>query len=103
LIDHFRKTSQRASVPLDVLEDRDDGNDPTLVVEGNLLTEQLMRALSHLDHNQREVVTLRFLMGLSLQEVAQAMDKSEAAVKSLQHRGLTMLRRALHPVEEQVA
>ena len=103
LIDHFRKTSQRASVPLDVLEDRDDGNDPTLVVEGNLLTEQLMRALSHLDHNQREVVTLRFLMGLSLQEVAQAMDKSEAAVKSLQHRGLTLLRRALHPVEEQVA
>jgi DNA-directed RNA polymerase specialized sigma24 family protein len=35
---------------------------------------------------------LRFLAGLSLQEVALTVDKTVAAVKSLQHRGLAALR-----------
>lgn len=41
------------------------------------------------------VVVLRFLVGLSLEEVAAAVDKTTAAVKSLQHRGLKSLRLAL--------
>jgi RNA polymerase sigma-70 factor (ECF subfamily) len=38
---------------------------------------------------------LRFLCELSLQETAQVLGKTEAAVKSLQHRSLTALRRLL--------
>ena len=103
LIDHFRKNHNRAPVPLEVLEDHDAGDDPSAAVEHKLLTERLNEALSQLDQNQREVVVLRFLMGLSLQETALAMGKSEAAIKSLQHRGLSALRRTFHSVEVQVA
>ena len=103
LIDYFRKNGDRAPIPIEVLEDQGAGDDPTAVVERKLLTERLNEALSQLDHNQREVVVLRFLMGLSLQETALAMSKSEAAIKSLQHRGLSALRHTFHAVEEQVA
>ena len=102
LVDHFRKENLRARVPLDAIEDRraDDG-DPTSTVEHRLDVERVQRALSHLDGSHREVVVLRFVCGLSLKEVALALDKSEAAIKSSQHRGLTALRQAL--AQEQVA
>lgn len=102
LIDHFRKTHDRSPVPLEVLEDQDAGDDPSAAIERRLLTEHLSEALLQLDPNQREVVVLRFLMGLSLQETALAMGRSEAAIKSLQHRGLSTLRRTFRIVEEQV-
>lgn len=52
-------------------------------------------ALDKLPAAQREVVVLRFVADLPLQEVAQIMQKRVGAVKSLQHRGLTALREAL--------
>jgi DNA-directed RNA polymerase specialized sigma24 family protein len=43
-------------------------------------------------------VVLRFLVGLSLREVALTLGRSIAAIKSLQHRGLAALRAALKQV-----
>jgi RNA polymerase sigma factor (sigma-70 family) len=57
--------------------------------------ERVHRALARLDPAQQEVVVLRFLAGLSLREVALTLNKTVAAVKSLQHRGLAALRAAL--------
>jgi RNA polymerase sigma-70 factor (ECF subfamily) len=64
-------------------------------VEQKLSTEHLQQALGRLDEAQREVVSLRFLAGLSLEETALALEKTEAAVKALQHRGLAALRQVL--------
>jgi RNA polymerase sigma-70 factor (ECF subfamily) len=57
--------------------------------------ERVRQALAGLDPAQREVVALRFLVGLPLQEVALILGKTITAVKSLQHRGLVVLRGAL--------
>jgi len=101
LVDHYRKESQRVEVPLDQAPAQDDqAVDPGVGIEHNLTLERVHRALARLDQTQREVVSLRFLSGLSLQEVAAALHKSENAVKALQHRGLSALRRALS--QEQV-
>jgi RNA polymerase sigma-70 factor, ECF subfamily len=51
--------------------------------------------LQPLTAEQREVVALRFIEGLSLEEVASATGRSPGAVKSLQHRALRQLRGAL--------
>jgi RNA polymerase sigma-70 factor, ECF subfamily len=51
--------------------------------------------LQQIDENQRDVIILRFLVGLSLQEAAHALDKSVGAIKTLQHRGILALRVAL--------
>lgn len=65
---------------------------PTRIVEQQLELEMVLAALAQLEADQRDVLTLRFLVGLSLQEVADALHKSVAAVKSIQHRGLKMMR-----------
>lgn len=99
-IDHFRKIRQRTSVPLEAADDRDSGDDLSVTIEHTVLTDQLRTALTYLDATQREVVTLRFLLGLSLEETALTLGKTESAIKALQHRGLISLRRMLHPAKE---
>jgi RNA polymerase sigma-70 factor (ECF subfamily) len=95
-IDHHRKTGRRDLVPLYHAESLSRGeNEPPAMVERLLTAERVGRALEALDPLQRDVVTLRFLAGLSLREVAATVDKTVAAVKSLQHRGLAALRAAL--------
>ena len=69
--------------------------DPVLVVEKKVETESILRALNQLEETQRDVLTLRFIAGLSLIEVADVLDKSVAAVKSIQHRGLKSMRALL--------
>lgn len=56
---------------------------------------ELLGALARLTPDQREVVVLRFVADLSLEEVASITKRSAGAVKSLQHRGLAQLARIL--------
>ncbi len=102
LVDHFRSDGRRVWLALEAVEGQIGEGDPAPAIEQKLLVERVGRALSQLDENQREVVTLRFIAGLSLQETALAMGRSEAAVKSLQHRSLAALRRTLAQEPEQV-
>ena len=89
-------------MPLDAVEEQGAEDDPDQTVEQILLSERLQVALMRLESTQCEVVVLRFLAGLSLQETALTLGKTEAAIKALQHRGLSGLRRALEPLEEPV-
>ena len=68
-------------------------------IDQQLSIDLVRAALARINPAERDVVMLRFLLGLSLQEVAEAIDKSVGAVKSLQHRGLRSLRVALMPLE----
>ena len=102
LIDYFRKMNRQVTLPLDVIEEQGTEDDPDRVIEQILLSERLQVALMRLEATQCEVVILRFLAGLSLQETALTLGKTEAAIKALQHRGLSSLRRALEPLEEPV-
>jgi RNA polymerase sigma-70 factor (ECF subfamily) len=96
VVDYYRKESRQTLVPLYQAEGiRMKNNNPASVVEHQLTLEKVKRALDELAPSQREVVILRFLVGLSLREVALALGKTVAAVKSLQHRGLVALREAL--------
>lgn len=55
----------------------------------------LLRALGRLTPDQREVITLRFVADLSLDDVAAITGRSAGAVKSMQHRALEQLARIL--------
>lgn len=54
---------------------------------------QIQPALSALTPEQRECLTLRFQRELSVADTAKAMNKSQNAVKVLQHRALRSVRR----------
>lgn len=94
--DEFRKQKGNTAVPLQDVENMI-GLDtaPDMIAEQNLTLSKVQEALASIDPTQKEVVELRFLAGLSLQEVAETLDYSIAAVKSHQHRGLKALRAAL--------
>jgi RNA polymerase sigma-70 factor (ECF subfamily) len=62
---------------------------------GRVRTVEVARLLDELTPPQREVILLRVLAGLSVEEVARVIAKRPRAVKSLQHRGLEALRRIM--------
>lgn len=95
LVDHYRKESGRVALSLQSAEGVSDEGDPAFLVEQKLTVERVHQALAVVDEPQRSVIALRFLSGLSLEETAAVLDKSESAVKALQHRGLATMRRAL--------
>jgi RNA polymerase sigma-70 factor, ECF subfamily len=66
-------------------------------VEERLDFEHVLQQLQNLPDPQREVIVLRFGEELSIGETAQVMQRTESAVKALQHRALESLRRYLRP------
>lgn len=93
VIDNYRRNQNKETVPLEsIAEDLAVVETPESTAELRLTFERAQKALESLAPEQREVVELRFMAGLTLKEVALAVDKSVQAVKGLQHRGLTALR-----------
>jgi RNA polymerase sigma-70 factor (ECF subfamily) len=62
-------------------------------VQERIEFEAILSKLDNLDADQRKVIMLRYIEGLSTAETATAMRKSESAVKGLRYRALQNLRR----------
>lgn len=101
VIDHYRRQQYRNHLPLneDIIES---AHNTAEVAELRISVDQIREALHRLSPDQRQVILLKFMDGLSNQEVAEALSKPVGAVKSLQHRALTNLRHLLGPSEERV-
>jgi RNA polymerase sigma-70 factor (ECF subfamily) len=96
IADHWRKQGGRLSEEAALAESRYQVTvNPAAIVENRLEIERIGRALRYLDDAQQEVIILRFVLGLSLLEVAGVVGRKVATVKTLQHRGLKALRLAL--------
>ena len=95
VIDLYRKSS-RQTIPLEETLVRDTDPMPEEAVVARQEQEQVRIALQLLNPDQQEVVALKFLEGLENVEVAEIMQISVGAVKSLQHRALANLARILH-------
>jgi RNA polymerase sigma-70 factor (ECF subfamily) len=55
----------------------------------------MFELIENLSEEQQQVLTLKFVFDFSNAEVGTILDKSEGAVKSLQHRALGSLQRQL--------
>jgi RNA polymerase sigma-70 factor (ECF subfamily) len=93
LVDLYRKKDADQMVPLDEINDVPMGeHDLVASVDDRLLVEEVQRAMERLGAQQKDVIVLRFLIGLPVSEVALIMDKTIPTIKALQHRGLRDLR-----------
>lgn len=93
LIDARRKAMRRPDlVALPDSESGHRGGDVEEEAMENLVTNELQRALDALTDDQRDVLTLRIIANLTLEETADAVGKRVGAVKALQRRGLIALR-----------
>lgn len=99
LLDHVRKAARRGEQLVDdltVVYDEEDP-DPGPFRQAAMSEDRRMvrRAVDHLSDDQREVILLRYVAGLSGPEVAEVTGRSAGAVRSLQHRGERALARLL--------
>lgn len=96
MIDDRRRTSRepRLQDGLGMEEHADHGDveDDALAVLAHDTVRDLLTVLSP---DQRDVVLLRIIADLSVEDVARMLDKREGAIKALQHRALAALRRHL--------
>ncbi len=69
--------------------------DVPAVPPAEALDPDLVAALALLTDDQREVIALRFIADLPLDDVAKVTKRKVGAVKALQHRGLATLARIL--------
>ena len=101
VIDYYRRQRHRQHLPLEEgLVNA--GDDPVRVAEDQILAAEVHSALGQLTVDQRQVITLKFLAGLSNEETATMLDKPVGAVKSLQHRALAALQRQLVRAKEKI-
>lgn len=92
VVDHFR--SQRKRLPPDV-DDLTNIRDTGQRMESMVENEQLLELVACLPEQQRQVIILKFIEGVDNREIGQIMGKRQGAVRALQMRALTALRRQL--------
>jgi RNA polymerase sigma-70 factor, ECF subfamily len=93
-INHLKKTSRRKEVTL--LDSGVTANDdPEEMAVQQITFQEVSSAMQGLTSLQKQVLDLRFMRQLSTAETAARMDRSERAVKFLQHSAIKALRRRL--------
>ena len=101
VVDEARSSHRSASI--DSVDLRQyDGFSTYAGVENRILYEAILRVIRNdLTDDQRHVVILRFLEGLSLQETAAVMGKGVSNIKVIQNRAIAALRKVLdHKVDK---
>jgi RNA polymerase sigma-70 factor (ECF subfamily) len=69
---------------------------PQALAEQAIERGQIQIALKHLTDEQRQVIVLKFIEGFDNRSAGRVMNRSEGAIKSLQHRAIGSLRRVLY-------
>jgi RNA polymerase sigma-70 factor (ECF subfamily) len=93
--DYYRKNSRHTDVELDERLSLPEEESPTRQVMIAEQYDELSQAITLLTDEQRDVVVLRFMEGLSINDVAEVLNKTPGAVKGLQHRALRALSDAM--------
>lgn len=95
LIDDRRHRSRRPVLAEQLPHDGAHGGNVESEALDELVTEELLAAFANLTDGQRDVLALRMVGGLTLEQTAQVLGKRVGAVKALQHRALAALQREL--------
>ena len=90
------------STPFDTREDLVDTSSENDV---RMVTDRiaLQQALGQLTRDQQQVLTLRFFADMSNSEIAGVLQRSEGAIKAIQHRALQSLQKILNREAEEPA
>jgi RNA polymerase sigma-70 factor (ECF subfamily) len=94
-MDHFR--ARRRWQPEEEVPEQPGEEEPSaeLVAMQTIGRESMLKLIDRLSPEQQQVLTLKFVFNLPNAEVAAILDKSEGAIKSLQHRALVSLQKQI--------
>ncbi len=94
-MDHFR--ANKRWQPEEEVPEPDPGDGSAAEEEAleAIGRQSMLELIEKLSHEQQQVLTLKFVFNFSNAEAATILDKTEGAIKSLQHRALASLQRQL--------
>jgi RNA polymerase sigma-70 factor (ECF subfamily) len=94
-MDHFR--SRRRWQPEEEVPEPPGEEEPSaeLTAMQTIGRESMLKLIDRLSPEQQQVLTLKFVFNLPNAEVAAILDKTEGAIKSLQHRALVSLQKQI--------
>ena len=97
LLDDIRYRRRRPAEPASEEVDRHTvpGGDVEREALSSLGSERVLRVIQTLSPNQRDVLLLRMLADLTIEEIAGILGRTVGAVKALQRRGLANLRKKI--------
>jgi RNA polymerase sigma-70 factor (ECF subfamily) len=93
--DYYRLQDKVDYLPLEERLIAGEIHQPSQVAESRQARDCLARALEYLTEDQRQVILLKFVEDLEIAEVADLLGKNERAIRSLQHRALAAMNRAI--------
>lgn len=93
--DDYRRNGKVTHLPLDEALTSGMHANPVQQTEQSLLADCLRLVIEKLTEDQQQVILLKYVENQSNAQVARILGKTRGAVKSLQHRALASLRRAL--------
>ncbi|HOB89823.1 MAG TPA: sigma-70 family RNA polymerase sigma factor [Candidatus Colwellbacteria bacterium] len=94
VVDYYRRLRPNVSLE-DCRVFPADEVDPETDLDLSRETEKLARAVGKLRDTEQTVVIMRFVDELSIKETAAAIEKSEGAVKLIQHRAIQKLKKLM--------
>src|SRR6185312_6411331 len=94
-MDHFRASKRWQ--PEEEVPEPDPGEGSAAEAEAfeSIGRQNMLQLIQGLSHEQQQVLTLKFVFNFSNAEAATILDKTEGAIKSLQHRALASLHRQI--------
>ena len=94
-MDHFR--ARRRWQPEEEVPEPHDSEEPSAELEAmqSIGRQSMLELIDTLSHEQQQVLTLKFVFNFANADVAKILDKTEGAIKSLQHRALASLQKQL--------
>ena len=93
MIDHYRR-SNRQELPLDyIFETNNYLTDKTITnLDKSLDADNLLRQLSQLKPEYQEILLLRYVEDLSIEDISQIIEKDKNNVRVILHRALNKLK-----------
>jgi RNA polymerase sigma-70 factor, ECF subfamily len=100
VIDHYRKSRQNISIDIETedgvsLDLPDEKQNLPEMVDLGIDLERLQIALSELKDEYREVILMRYIEELSINEIAEVLDKNKGNVRVLIYRALQALKEVI--------
>jgi len=94
-MDHFRASKRWQSEEEVPEPDPGEGSAAEQEAFESIGRQSMLELIQKLSHDQQQVLTLKFVFNFSNAEAATILDKTEGAIKSLQHRALASLQRQI--------
>lgn len=94
LVTFYRR--RRDTEPIEDADlDSDSSEDPALLSELRFDQARVRAALASLKPEQQQVLSMRYVLGISHRDIGRALGKSEVNVRVIQHRALAEIKRLL--------